>query len=373
MQNREKKINGEELHQAIHYFLRKSYEDKIFNFTLKLSGSSSLMPIETLISTRFYAKQLNAHPIATEFKNAQEHLENAAPSCGSFAKGFFKFLTGIDSNLYTQPPYKTTHELRTLVKEKNEFPYTIHLYLPQHIYTILVTERSKDGKPQGYIYQTNTAKEMAGEKFSIQHWIMSPKNTIIDVLDHLLKIDILIDHAQRHDLKKKIYEMLFTIPISEEVITLKNLDQLVTIPKGIVRWNIGNVSHHALEKLSALYQASIEELSQLKTFFGIPQENDFVTMFSRKLQNDEITLEEDPDLKTALTSFIERRNVATPISLQHPNSIKNSKPTYMYGYSYFGGVDSDSENEEKLTEVTSLDTSTTTKQSNELSSPRTHR
>lgn len=367
MQAREKKIDGEKLHQAITYFLKKSSEEKLFNFTLKLNGSSSLMPLETLISTRYYAKQPNANPIAKEFKNPKEYLEKAAPNCGSFAKGFFKFLTGLDSNLYKQPKHKTTSELQALVKEKKDFPYAIYISLPQHIYIILVTTCNKDGKPQGYIYQTNTDKDMAGEMFSLQHWIRSKKNTSIDVLDHLSKVDILLDSTESPELKKKIYEMLYTIPVSDEVKTLKNLDKLVTSPEGKVRWNIGNVVHNAQERLASLYQESIKELNKLKIFFDIPPENDFVAMFSEKLQNKEIILEENPDLETAVKHLFERRNIMEPkdnnnvttTPANHQQTSKITPKKYRHGYSYFGGVeDSDSENEEKLSNVKSLETST---------------
>ncbi len=302
MQARETKQDGERLHQAFMGFLKKSNDERLFNFALKLSGSSFLTLIETLVSARYYATRPLARPLATEFKNAKKYLEEAIPDCGSFTRGVFKFLTGINLN-NKQLPHKITTELQTLVREKQNFPYVIAISIHGHKYTILVTHYSKDKNPLGYIYQTNTAQDMGGDKFSIHHWMKSKKNTVIDVIDHLSKIDILLDPTQSHEQKKEIYETLYTIPISDEVITLKNLDKLAIIPEDLsfITWNIANVADDVMEKLATLYQKSIEEVDQLKILFNISLDEDFVNVFCEKLDKKQIVLVEEPDLAEKLS------------------------------------------------------------------------
>ena len=290
-----------DLNQFITTSLKKSNEEKLFNFTLNLCGNSFLMPVEDLISTRYYATQPFAEPLAAEFKDPKRYLEASTPDCGSFSKGFFEFLTKTESNINKGPEYKNTSKLQELVREKKDVSCIIQISVPGHQYSILLAG-TKDGKPQGYIYQTNTAEDMGGEKFSIQDWVKNKKNKAIDILDHLSKIDIFLDQKQELGLRKATYETLYTIPASGEVTTPKDLDKLVTIPKeeSFIRWEVGNVTDDALKRLSALYKESYEELIKLKHFFKIQLHDDFVTKFSEKLQKGEIELKEEPQISKRL-------------------------------------------------------------------------
>lgn len=298
---RDKKLDGENLNQVIINSLKKSNEEKLFNFTLNLCGASLLGPVETLISSRYNAAQPDADPLFEDFKDPKKYLEASIPDCGSFSKGFFEFLTKEESKINEQAKFKNTSELQTLVREKKDIPYIIQLSVPGHQYSILVTD-NKDGKPQGYVYQTNTAGDMKGEKFSIQDWVSNKKNTAIDVLGHLEKIDVLLDSKQNLERRKKTYEELYTIPASDEVKTTKDLDKLVTIPeeKSLIQWEVGNITNDAQKRLSILYKESAEELRKLKHFFGISPQADFVTTFSEKLESKQIALEEEPELKEKL-------------------------------------------------------------------------